>query len=235
MLFPLKRYAMFLPLLWLSCTHPENRPQPLGLGPLALAEQKTRIFGASQALKIQTTDTVKEEKTETLDETKPQAEPTAPPTTVAKTPTTNENVSLADASVTPPLTTIDDWLGFYQGSDVTRYVMEGQPDRNYDDPNAKIRVERGKENSVAFVFVDSSNGQDLCTLRGDVVGNEATLPPGQRCFIDPDEGMTVSSQPGSAKRDGNKLVLNVVLETTLELEEASTSGRIEYEFEGVRR
>jgi hypothetical protein len=47
--------------------------------------------------------------------------------------------------------------------------------------------------------------------------------------------MTVSSQPGSAKRDGNKLVLNVVLETTLELEEASTSGRIEYEFEGVRR
>jgi hypothetical protein len=141
-------------------------------------------------------------------------------------------LELTDASVPPDL---EAWLGRYQGSDVTRYVMEGQPERNFDDAKAVIRVEKLGKSQLHFVFVDSSNGQDLCTILGDVTGDEARLPGGQRCFVEPDEDMSVSSRPGTARRNGNQLTLNLVLDTILDLEELHAEGRIEYEFDGQKQ
>jgi hypothetical protein len=129
----------------------------------------------------------------------------------------------------------DPWPGQYVGTDVTRYVMAGQPDRTFDDAKAKIRVERPRDGQVTFTFIDSSNGQDLCTLVGQTSDNEAQLAKGQRCFIDPDDDMLVSSRPGVAKLDGKRLTLNVVLDTQLEIEDARAEGRIEYEFQGQKQ
>ncbi|MGC4068002.1 MAG: hypothetical protein QM784_25805 [Polyangiaceae bacterium] len=113
--------------------------------------------------------------------------------------------------------------------------MSGQPDRNFDDPKAKIRVERPSDGEVSFTFIDSSNGQDLCTLQGQIDATVARLSAGQRCFIEPDDEMNVSSRPGTATLDGKRLRLNVVLDTQLEMDDARAEGRIEYEFQGLKQ
>jgi hypothetical protein len=163
---------------------------------------------------------------------KPSPSASMPP--LAKSEPSSPTPTVGDAAPTNAKSSLEDWLGQYQGRDETKYVMAGQPDRTYDDSKAKIRVERATETAVSFVFVDSSNGQDLCTLTGNVSGNEAKLLPGQKCFLDPDENMTVSSRPGLAKRDGKRLTLNVIIDTTYEFEDGRADGRIEYEFDGLR-
>jgi hypothetical protein len=207
--------------------------KPLGLGPLALAEQTARTKAPSRNTNEPEKDTTTE-PTFTRNDSPAKPESSAAPGSSIKAELTNDAIRSVDAGVEGSKSTIEQWLGVYQGHDVTRYVMAGQPDRNYDDSKAKIRVERSNADTLSFVFVDSSNGQDLCSLHGEVAGNEAKLPAGQRCFIDPDENMNVSSRPGLAKRNGDKLTLDVIIDTTFELEDSQAEGRIEYEFEGTK-
>ena len=207
--------------------------KPLGLGPMALAEQTARTKAPSKTANESEKDTTTE-TTFTRSDSSAKPEPSAAPSSSVKAELTNDAKPSVDAGVGGSKSTLEQWLGVYQGHDVTRYVMAGQPDRSYDDSKAKIRIERSSEDTLSFVFVDSSNGQDLCSLHGEVAGNEAKLPAGQRCFIDPDENMNVSSRPGLAKRNGNKLTLDVIIDTTFELEDSQAEGRIEYEFEGTK-
>jgi hypothetical protein len=219
--------------LAVACGQSHATMPPLGLGPLALAEQKSRASTVKDSTRV----LVEASKTTTVEtkDVSPKTEVVSPPS-VSTTP-------IAPPSSEPPSTTntgtklaftTEEWVGLYQGRDVTRYLMEGQPDRNYDDSKAKIRVERVSEKQIHFIFVDSSNGQDLCTLSGDVNGNEARLPEGQKCFVDPDENMTVNSRPGQAKHVGNRLTLTVTIDTTYDFEDGQAEGRIEYEFDGVK-
>lgn len=227
-----RHFLAALPLLlMMACRHTEAPVKPLGLGPLAVAERNTRHEVMKQA------SPSREAPAEEIRYEEPPPKPTAAASTtppVAKSEPSASTSPVGNAAPTNAQPALDEWLGQYQGRDETKYVMAGQPDRAYDDPKAKIRVERASDKSVNFVFVDSSNGQDLCTLTGDVSGNEAKLAPGQKCFLDPDENMTVNSRPGVAKRDGKRLTLNVVIDTTYDFEDGRAEGRIEYEFEGQR-
>lgn len=228
--FTFRTRACLLLLFALGCSHPEPSRKPLGMGPLALAEQ-TKASEQQTAKRELRLAQIAEERETTRPEPVRPAESKRHVADGGSSPPADAGVELTDGGVTP---TLEAWLGLYQGHDVTRYVMEGQPERSFDDPKAKIRVERLGKSQLHFIFVDSSNGQDLCTLLGDVTGDEAKLPEGQRCFIEPDEDMTVSSRPAVAKLAGRQLTLNLVLDTTLALEEQQTEGKIEYEFNGQR-
>jgi hypothetical protein len=219
--------------LAVACGQSQPTMTPLGLGPLARAEQTAR----ATTVKTSTRVFVEESKDTTIEtkDVSPKTEVVSRPN-VSSTPidrTTSEPSSKSDSN-TKSAPTTEDWVGIYQGRDVTRYLMEGQPDRNYDDSKAKIRVERVSEKQIHFIFVDSSNGQDLCTFSGDVNGTEARLPEGQKCFVDPDENMTVNSRPGQAKHVGNRLTLTVTIDTTYDFEDGQAEGRIEYEFDGAK-
>lgn len=225
-----------------ACSHNEPSTKPLGLGPLSLAERKA-------VEERSTADRYSRSRQDAEDRAHAEVE-RATEKSAAAAPSSSSSASAAsgsgpndagkeaskaankDAGAAATAVTEHDWVGTYQGSDVTLYVMEGQPDRRFDDPKAKIRVERRAPQKIALVFVDSSNGQDLCSLESSVAGNEAKVLPGQRCFIEPDDEMQVKSRPGTAVRDGTKLTVHVILDTTLDVDDVHAEGRIEYEFNG---
>lgn len=230
------RYWLF-PLLLLGCSHAEPSRQPLGLGPLALAERQARAKAASNGAE-QRLSLARRDSEPTREVSKPVASssPTTPTTMASSKPDSIADGGAPSAEtspVRPPQ--LDEWFGLYLGNDVTRYIIAGQTDRNFDDSRAKVRVARQRDAVLGFTFVDSSNGQDLCTLEGEASGNEARLFPGQRCFLEPDDEMSVSSRPGVAKIDGKRLVINVILDTKIEADDVLVEGRIEYEFQGQRQ
>jgi hypothetical protein len=131
-------------------------------------------------------------------------------------------------------TTLDEWLGLYRGNDTTVFLTAEQPERRFDDPKAKIRVERGGKDHLDFTLIDSSNDKDMCHLSATFAGDTATIEPGQACFLDPEESMTVKSRPGKATYANRRLLVDLVLDTVLETELGPSSGTIEYHFDGRR-
>ncbi len=143
-------------------------------------------------------------------------------------------ISSKDAKTPTNPASIEAWLGLYRGNDTTTFLMPDQPDRRFDDPKAKIRVESTASNQLSFALIDSSNGKDICKLSASILGESATIDPGQSCFLDPDESMTVKGRPGKATRKDRRLVLDLVLDTTMVTEEGEVRGSIEYHFDGER-
>jgi hypothetical protein len=227
----LYRYRYLLVLTVLGCSSVETSRTPLGLGPLALREEERRTQLLSQR---SPEPSARDEDTSASGGTPSTASSTSSAAPIASASTTAPT-SAPDVASTDATGREDPWPGVYVGTDVTRYVMSGQPDRTFDDPKAKIRVERPSEGQVSFTFIDSSNGQDLCTLQGQTTDTVARLTAGQRCFIEPDDDMSVNSRPGTATLEGKRLRLNVVLDTELEIDDARAEGRIEYEFQGQKQ
>lgn len=224
-----------------ACTHAEPSLVPLGHGPLSRQEREV----AARVAAAQRPSRSKQLASSTAQEPTP-----GDPSTVASTGPSDDHPAPravatihADAGALGPSTTneseqsqktVDDWLGLYRGDDTTTFKVPDQPDRRFDDSNAKIRVERSSSTQVDFALVDSSNDKDICKLSAVVEGDTATLDAGQTCFLDPEESMTVKSRPGKATRKANRLTLDLVLDTQLDGELGLEEGSIEYHFEGQR-
>jgi hypothetical protein len=223
-----------------GCTRTEPSLVPLGRGPLSLAE---RELGATEA-----TANRQERRLPPRDEpprsTDSESIAVAPPTNPEAK---RDRDAKADAGVANQTTTsakdatsasnpvfIEAWLGLYRGNDTTAFLMPDQPDRRFDDPKAKIRVESTMRSHLTFALIDSSNGKDICTLSASIEGDIAAIDAGQPCFLDPDESMTVKCRPGKATRKDRRLLLDLVLDTTMDTEEGEVRGSIEYHFDGER-
>lgn len=220
-----------------ACARNEPSLVPLGHGPLSREERAlapiadvsaAHAASASRLREPAHVDAVSESHdapavvTTTRSDDKADAGSVVDPETPAPLGGTKVEVSL------------DDWLGLYRGDDVTTFKMPDQPDRRFDDSKARIRIERSSRRQLTFALIDSSNDKDICKLTGTVEGETATIQPGQSCFLDPDENMTVKSRPGLATRKAKRLNFDLVLDTRMDSEIGEVAGTIVYHFEGQR-
>jgi hypothetical protein len=130
-----------------------------------------------------------------------------------------------------------DFVGDFTGEDVATYRVDGLPDRVERDPKARLTVRSPSEHDVELVLVDSSNGTDICTLKGTTTDTGVTVAPGQKCF-EQNGGETTSAATiarGTATIEKSRLVLELELDFQMELAERSVSGKLEYRFDGTRR
>ena len=126
------------------------------------------------------------------------------------------------------------WAGLYAGSDVTRLTLPGgmQPPEQ-KDPNAKTRVEDNPDGTISIVPVDSSNGQDICTLKAKAkspVRDRFELAPKQPCFKF--GNVTAMVDSGQASFAGKHLELK--LQASIQPPGAQAPVSLQYEFSGDR-
>jgi hypothetical protein len=232
-------------ILLLGCTHSEPSLIPLGYGPLARAERRalatsprsstpTADRGANRAHAIkpegvgaQHSTTVSGSRTNTVpDATAGKSE--VPPTPAAA----NSSGRTGPPDNSAPR--LEDWVGTYLGDDVTVFKTDGQSERRFEDPKARIRVERRRNSGIDLVLVDSSNQQDMCALSAEVEGDTAIIAPGQSCFLESEDEISAKSRPGKAVRSDKHLTLDLNLDTVMVNDEEPVTGSIEYHFDGRR-
>jgi hypothetical protein len=223
-----------------GCTRAEPSLVPLGDGPLSLAEREAeatrpvaRSASSQQEPEHSPHPSSRDDVPATNRASVQSAAPDRSTSHDAGSPSESE-ASPKDRGSQTNVVSLDDWPGIYRGDDTTIFRMREQPERRFDDPKAKIRVERGSRNHLTLAFVDSSNGKDICNLAAVADAGTATIEAGQSCFLDPDESMTVRSRPGKATRKDRGLVVDLTLDTTLDTETGQVDGTIEYHFEGQR-
>jgi hypothetical protein len=238
------RHQRFLALLctaWqlVGCARAEPSYVPLGHGVLAQAESENEsaLPPKEQQRPLPSADpsggTANGDESRPASGGQPATHGDPPGKADAGAPETpSQNAKGSPTSPNGP--SLDDWPGLYRGSDTTVFKTDDQPDRSFDDPKARIRVERGSHARVVFTLVDSSNDKDICELSATVEAGTATIEAGQPCFIDPDETMTVKSRPGKATLKDRRLTFDLVLDTILDTESGTASGTIDYHFEGRR-
>ena len=208
---------------------PRASTTPLGLGPLALAEQ------ASAA------------ETKPAARHRPAARAASAPSekSEAKSSDDSEDESSAksdapsEKSETPPKSRGKDtssFAGLFAGKDVAIFRISGMPDREELDDKAQIRIESKSPTQLHIVLINSENGSDLCELSAEVQGSSATLDGGQPCFSSEGEGaIHAELTSGTVALSGDRL--SMVAEGTLSvaLAEEELDGDLSYSFKGKRQ
>lgn len=249
-----QRLLLFTCLVWASCTRNDLSSSPLGQGPRAKAEQALEARAAEIArqhslkqarLAERQRDYDRQRRRKDKDKPKRQrlAEHERQRSKIAASKDKDSNLAVAslDAGAqsdkNQPIAAkanLSDWIGRWQGNDTTRYLIEGLDERKFDDDQAVVRVQEESSDTVALVLVDSSNGEDLCSLTAKVTGKSAVVQPGQSCFSASDQGIEATVTEGTARLEDEHLVLDASLDTTLQGPGPTQHGTIEYHFEGSR-
>lgn len=159
---------------------PSASTVPLGLGPLARAEQDAQ----AQADADQRRRAPKKRAARAV------AEAPAPAEAVAKVEPSSrdsdaEDDSKAGASSSSAPVAFE---GLFAGDDTAVYRLTGIPEREEHDDKAKIRVEKAASGNVTITLINSTDGSDLCALVARVEGNAALIESAQPCFGDGSEG-----------------------------------------------
>jgi hypothetical protein len=224
------RPALLLTLALVGCTRAEPKPQPLGLGPLAVAEhaELAALDGGTPV------------------RSNPPGKGTSPSDAgVVRSPApqpSNLPERTLDASlpIDGGLTTdgaapsLEGWVGLYRGSDTTKSWFPPVPPREVTDPNAQTRVETENATTLRLVLVDSSTGNDICSLKATVATSEATVQEGQTCFGSEDSGQSARIRSGKARRVDRELTLDLLLYAEVDDEDPPVHGTLEYHFVGKR-
>jgi hypothetical protein len=196
---------------------------PLGKGPLAGSSESTSAYRATPRIPQKEETSPKPEPAHTevsLSTVEPDEEPAA----------AND---APDAGASRP--DLADAAGVYAGSDETRYLLDGAPERTEKDPKARTRVDFAGH--VSFTLVDSSNGNDICTLRGVEAPAAITIEPDQECFSQ-QAGATSTKgvvKKGTATFAARTLTLELELDFELRAPDQTMSGKVLYRFEGRRK
>jgi hypothetical protein len=202
---------------------------PLGLGPLAVAEQQSELQAVETRRK------------------KPERAPTprakvaeAPPPPAAKAEGDGAEKSDGDdgdekkTSAGPAAG--PRFEGMYAGADIAVYRLTGEPEREQRDDKAKIRIEKLSVSSVNIVLINGADGSDLCDLVARVEGNAAVIESGQPCFSDGSEGsLEVELTSGRAVLEGDRLKMDAEGTVSLALPDQELEGDLTYSFKGERQ
>lgn len=129
------------------------------------------------------------------------------------------------------------FLGDFRGEDVSTYKLEGMPEREDRDPNARITVKSSSDNALDIVLVDSSNGKDICTLTATIGDLGATIAAGQKCFEQTggEASATATIRTGTATIDGRRLIVDLELAFEMHVPDQDAKGTLAYHFDGTRR
>jgi hypothetical protein len=223
-----------LPVLWAAvgwgCA-PKANGVPLGLGPLALAEQSATSAERSA------------EKTKQARRPRPAS---PPPATSAATKAEAaadedakpdlEDVSEASEADAPAGKEVPAFAGLFAGKDVAIFRITGMPERQELDDKAKIRIESDSPTQLRIVLINTTDGSDMCELSAEVQGNSAQLDGGQPCFTAEGEGaIQAELTSGTVTLTGDRL--NMTAEGTLSvaLAEQELDGNLSYSFKGKRQ
>lgn len=152
-----------------------------------------------------------------------------------KTPSAN-SVRSGDPKTKP---TAAQFVGDYLGEDVATYHIESLPDRTETDPKARLKVTTSSDTSLDFELVDSSNGKEICTLKGTLSDNDkgATIAKGQKCFEQNGEEASAAAtvQSGTASIDQSRLVFDLDMTFAMEIAGRKLGGTLVYHFDGRRK
>lgn len=210
---------------------PKASSTPLGLGPLAIAEQTAASEPAAAQAKPA-------RRARAAQEPAPAAAAAGgeeQASTEADAKATLEDVSEVSeaetASAEQPA-----FVGLFAGKDVAVFRISGQPERRELDDKAKIRIESDSPTELRVVLINSTDGSDLCELSAEVRGNSAELDGGQPCFTAEGEG-AISAEMTSGRLTLSGDRLSMTAEGTLSgtLADQEFDGSLSYSFKGQRQ
>lgn len=129
------------------------------------------------------------------------------------------------------------FVGDYTGEDVGVYRIESLPDRTEKDPKARLKVTSTSDTALAFELVDSSNGNEICTLSGTLGDTGVTIAKGQKCFEQSAEDASTSATvlSGTASVDQSRLLFDLDMSFAMEVAGRKLSGSLSYHFDGKRK
>ena len=150
-----------------------------------------------------------------------------------KTPSA-DSIRTGDPKTKP---TTAQFVGDYLGEDVATYHIESLPDRTETDPKARLKVTTSSDTSLDFELVDSSNGKEICTLKGTLTDTGAAIAKGQKCFEQNGEEASAAAtvQSGTASIDQSRLVLDLDMTFAMEIAGRKLGGTLVYHFDGKRK
>ncbi len=129
------------------------------------------------------------------------------------------------------------FVGDYSGEDVAVYRIESLPDRTEKDPKAKMKVTSSSDTALAFELVDSSNGNEICTLTATLGDAGVTVAKGQKCFEQNAEDASASAtvQSGTASLEKERLLFDLDMSFVMEVAGRTLGGSLSYHFDGTRK
>lgn len=209
---------------------PRASSTPLGLGPLAVAEQSAA--SAPRAAKA-----------------KPprRARPTseaAPAAAQVEAEAADESDAKGGAEDVTEVSEADTitgaeqpaFVGLFAGKDVAIFRISGQPERQELDDKAKIRIESDSPTQLRVVLINSTDGSDLCELSAEVKGNSAQIDGGQPCFTAEGEGaISAEMTSGTVTLAGDRLSMTAEGTLSGTLAEQEFDGKLSYSFKGQRQ
>ena len=156
--------------------------------------------------------------------------PDAPKPAAPETPKTEAPKGKAPLAATA-------FIGDYSGEDVAVYHVEGLPDRTEKDPKARMKVTSSSDTTLAFELVDSSNGNEICTLSGTLGEAGVAIAKGQKCFEQSTEDASTSAivQSGTATLEQSRLLFELDMSFVMEIAGRKLAGSLSYHFDGNRK
>lgn len=125
------------------------------------------------------------------------------------------------------------WAGEYFGKDRHASRISGKTEEVELDDKAHTRVEETSPGVAVISLVSSASGEVICALKHRVTGDRAALEPGE--FCPPLRLMSPLTVEGSAKLDGEALVVELEGHGKFPVGDETIDIDVEYRFEGKRR
>jgi len=208
---------------------PATSTTPLGMGPLAIAEQAAEQNAARKPKPAQPS------------KASARSEPDAPVAPVSESVAAKDEepdleVSAAGDDQAPPESGSPSpaFEGMFAGTDVAVFRLTGFPEREQRDEKAKIRIEKSST-GVSITLINSEDGSDLCALEARVEGKAALIESAQPCFSDGGEGSVEAMlTSGRAVLNGDQLRMNAEGTLSMALPDQELEGELVYTFEGKR-
>ena len=206
---------------------PSASTVPLGLGPLAVAEQARDAEAATHHPPPKKAPRASSEAAN------------APSPSLAK-PAESASADKdddGDEEAPEPSAAVDSaFEGLYAGSDIAIFRLTGFPDREQRDDKSKIRIEKASGGNVGITLINSEDGSDLCELIARVEGNAALIESAQPCFSDGSEGsLEAELTSGRAVLQGDRLKMDAEGTLSVSLPDQDLDGKLSYTFEGKRQ
>lgn len=227
----IRRVLALSSLLVAGCAAPMPSAKPLGHGIVPATAEAPRTEKKRRD-RVAHADTRHHDLLKTSDGGVP---PVASKETTASEPVDSKSKDKPGTSA-PQAANAQAFAGAYSGDDVATYHLEGLPDRVEKDPNAKLTVKTTDPHSLTFVLIDSSNGNDICSLSGKITDAGTTIDPGQKCFEQSGDDSSTSATvtEGTATVDGNRLVFEMNLDFAMSIGDRDLTGTLQYRFQGKR-
>jgi hypothetical protein len=204
---------------------------PLGLGPLAIAEQA--------AASAPTTKARAARRASRASEPAPAPAPVeAEERGSAEADATSTLEDVSEVSEADPAASKEQpaFVGLFAGKDVAVFRISGQPERQELDDKAKIRIESDSPTQLRVVLINSTDGSDLCELSAEVRGNTARLDGGQPCFTAEGEGaISAEMTSGTVTLSGDRLTMTAEGTLSGTLADQEFDGSLSYSFKGQRQ